>query len=57
MLSIKNKKISRLYIKEKSISELFANLRKIYTAIKSCFGRGFWINEKPWDNLGSWRNL
>lgn len=26
------------------------------TKIRSCFGSGFWINEKPWFNDESWKN-
>lgn len=57
MLSIKNKVVDKFFVNEKSLSEIFAKLKKIWVAIKSCFGKGFWINEKPWDNLDGWRNL
>ena len=28
----------------------------IWQAIASCFGRGYWINEKPWVNSDGWKN-
>ena len=26
------------------------------TIIESCFGNGYWINDKPWINDGAWKN-
>jgi hypothetical protein len=28
----------------------------IWQAIKSCFGSGWWVNEKPWMNNEGWKN-
>jgi len=28
----------------------------VWQAIRSCFGSGFWINEKPWLNEEPWKN-
>lgn len=28
----------------------------IWEAVKSCFGKGYWINEKPWRNDNGWKN-
>ena len=27
-----------------------------WDAISSCFGSGYWINNRPWSNTDSWRN-
>lgn len=56
MLIFRNKEISGVYIKKETVSEIYAKLYKIYIAIKSCFGKGFWINSKPWINSNGWRN-
>ena len=56
MLIFRNKEISGIYIKKETISEIYAKLYKIYIAIKSGFGKGFWINSKPWINSNGWRN-
>lgn len=31
--------------------------RMVWQAIRSCFGRGFWNNIKPWSNTDGWRNF
>ena len=28
----------------------------VYNAIRSCFGSGIWLKDKPWLNGDSWRN-
>lgn len=28
----------------------------IWEAIRSCFGKGFWDNLKPWNNTDGWNN-
>lgn len=30
--------------------------RTIYNAIKSCFGSGTWLGDKPWLGDDSWKN-
>jgi hypothetical protein len=30
--------------------------RTIYNAIKSCFGSGTWLGDKPWLNAEKWKN-
>lgn len=30
--------------------------RNVWQAIRSCFGRGFWNNQKPWRNEDGWKN-
>lgn len=30
--------------------------RSVWQFIKSCFGRGFWYNDKPWSNKDFWKN-
>lgn len=55
-----------LYKNGKEIIEVFfgstplAELRKgavlIWQAVRSCFGSGGWINDKPWLNDEGWKN-
>lgn len=40
--------------------KVIASVRKgvhlVWEAIRSCFGKGFWINDKPWNNNDGWKN-
>ena len=31
--------------------------RSVWEFIRSCFGRGFWANDKPWSNTDGWKNF
>lgn len=31
--------------------------RSVWEFIRSCFGRGFWANEKQWNNADGWKNM
>lgn len=48
--------IQRIRINNKEVSTIFLGKNKIFEAIKSCFGKGYWINEKPWKNDDGWKN-
>jgi hypothetical protein len=29
----------------------------LWEYIRSCFGRGFWVNDKNWSNTDNWKNF
>ena len=36
--------------------EIYHGKRLIWQIIRSCFGNGYWDNNKPWVNTDVWRN-
>jgi hypothetical protein len=38
------------------VTEVYRGARLVWTAIKSCFGAGYWVNDKPWLNNEGWKN-
>jgi hypothetical protein len=40
----------------KSIEVIYHMDKIVWQAIRSCFGRGFWINTSPWNNEEAWNN-
>ncbi len=28
----------------------------VWEKVQSCFGKGYWLNEKPWTNEIGWKN-
>lgn len=54
---IKNgKEIIEMYHGKTTIVEMYRGKHLIYQAIRSCFGRGYWINSAPFINNDVWRN-
>ena len=47
---------SQEYYCFRPITAVYKGLRLVWTAIRSCFGKGFWINDKPWLNTDAWKN-
>lgn len=38
------------------IGTVYRGLVIVWEGIKSCFGGGLWLNEKPWLNTDAWKN-
>lgn len=53
---IKDKEFSAVYFGEKAISAIYKGAVLVWEAIRSCFGKGFWINVYPWSNEDEWKN-
>jgi hypothetical protein len=54
------KEISEINRYGKQIIEVHKHIdnewRVVWMYIQSCFGRGYWINDKPWSNTDGWIN-
>lgn len=53
---IGEKEITAVTAYGKVITAIYAGSKLVWQAIRSCFGAGFWVNEKPWINEEGWRN-
>lgn len=47
---------SQEYFGGRAISAVYKGLQLVWTAIRSCFGKGYWINNKPWVDTDAWKN-
>lgn len=56
MIQISKKEIISLYKQGKPIQAMYKGIYLIWQGIRSCFGSGMWINEKPWLNDEGWKN-
>lgn len=53
----KNKKsIESIVALGRTVMYVYKGVKLVWEAIRSCFGSGRWINEKPWLNNERWRN-
>lgn len=44
------------YHGKKIIAKTYLGFKLIWEGIRSCFGAGYWINDKPYDNEDRWVN-
>lgn len=63
MINIGRKEVSRIELDDNGIKRVITKVytvvgeevKLIWEAIRSCFGSGFWINERPWINNNNWK--
>lgn len=53
---VKGRDITALVIQEKQIAYFYIGDKLIWQSVRSCFGAGYWVNEKPWINEEGWKN-
>lgn len=56
MIRINNHEITRIEYKNHPILTIYYLGKVVWQAIKSCFGNGYWINNKGWLNQEGWKN-
>lgn len=56
MISVNHKDISAIGIAQKAINIVCIASRIVWQSVRSCFGKGYWINDKPWSNTDGWMN-
>lgn len=56
MLNINGKNIASMMINGKMIQTKHLNGHLIWQAVRSCFGSGVWIDEKPWIDDEAWKD-
>lgn len=56
MLYVNGKEISLIHYGKVAISSVMKGSRLVWQAVRSCFGAGFWSDEKPWIDEEGWRD-
>ena len=56
MIYSNKKEIVALFRQGKPVQAMYKGAHLVWQAIRSCFGSGAWINEKPWINDEVWKN-
>ena len=52
----KKKEITSINHGSRVIAAIYSGTRLVWEAIRSCFGKGFWVNSLFWDNRDGWKN-
>lgn len=51
-----DKEVTSVNHGNRAISAVYYGAKLVWEAIRSCFGKGFWINGYSWNNKDSWKN-
>ena len=55
MIFKEGKEISAVYIGQKAIQAVYHGAMLVWQAVRSCFGSGVWIEDKPWLDDEAWK--
>lgn len=56
MIEINKHEIVERFYGRIPIVETYYGKVLVWQAVRSCFGKGYWINDNPWDNDDAWEN-
>lgn len=56
MIQINRKEITEIYLGSIPISEVYVGNKLVWMAVRSCFGSGVWIEQKPWLDNEKWKD-
>lgn len=48
------KEIMAVYAGKTPITAIYKGAQLVWESIRSCFGRGFWVDEAPWNDDDAW---
>lgn len=55
MILKKDKEIVEVNMGGRPIAAIYKGVYTVWQYVRSCFGKGFWVNEKPWLNKEGWK--
>lgn len=56
MLFKNQKEITEIYRGKLPIMEIYYGKFLVWQACRSCYGKGYWISDKPWLDDDAWKN-
>ena len=56
MIIINEKEITAINLGKKAVNAVYKGAVLIWQAIRSCFGLGYWDDDKPWLDEDAWQD-
>lgn len=56
MIHRNGNEVTGIRVGDRVVSAVRKGVLLVWEAVRSCFGKGFWINDKPWNNKDGWKN-
>ena len=54
-IRIGNKELTALNIGRRAVMAVYSGASLVWSSIRSCFGNGYWVGDKPWMGSDSWK--
>lgn len=55
-MKMNDSKLVQAVLNNKVVVSIYLGGKLLWEAINSCFGKGFWINNKPWNDKDKWKD-
>lgn len=55
MIFKNGKEITSIHIRGKAVTAVYKGAKLVWEAINSCFGKGYWQGDKPWNGDDAWK--
>lgn len=55
MIFKNGKEVSAVYIGQRAIQAVYHGAVLVWQAVRSCFGSGVWMEDKPWLDDEAWK--
>lgn len=46
-----------MFLKSRAVKAIYLGLKTVWQSIRSCFGSGKWIGNKPWIGKEKWKGF
>lgn len=56
MIYIRHREIYSIFMQSKTVQAVYKGARLVWQAIRSCFGGGYWDDNKPWLDDEGWKD-
>lgn len=56
MITIRGHEITAINVGRTALVRVYSGARLVWQRIRSCFGTGVWLNDRPWLNDDKWKN-
>lgn len=55
MIYLGTKEITAFFLGRLPISAIYKGSQLLWQAVRSCFGAGYWVEDKPWLDDEAWK--
>lgn len=50
-------RVALIYRKSNLIKSVYRGVQLVWTGVRSCFGSGLWVGDKPWIGSETWKGI
>lgn len=56
MIYVDNRQITGMHVGDRDMVAVHSGARLVWSSVRSCFGSGIWVGERPWLGEEKWKD-